>query len=184
MLLSPFDQHWILNSFYLMNSENPIMTTKILMVCLGNICRSPLAEGILRSKVDPKKIVVDSAGTGDYHIGSKPDPRSIAIAHKNGLDITGQRCRQFRLQDFKEFDLIYAMDRSNYKNIVRLASDTQGIDKVKLIMQEVDLGITEVPDPYYDEEDGFETVYYLLDTACTAIAEKTGAIKIARDGKR
>lgn len=153
------------------------MTTKILMVCLGNICRSPLAEGILKSKVDPNKIVVDSAGTGDYHIGNKPDLRSIAIAFKNGIDITDQRCRQFRTKDFKEFDLIYVMDRNNYKNIVRLARDKQDIDKVKLIMQEVDLGITEVPDPYYDEDDGFETVYYLLDTACNAIAKKLNTVK-------
>ncbi len=137
-----------------------------------NICRSPLAEGILKSKVDSKKIQVDSAGTGNYHIGGKPDPRSIAVAFKNGIDITDQRCRQFHARDFKEFDIIYAMDRSNYDNIVQLASDQQDIDKVKLLMQEVEMGISEVPDPYHEEEEDFETVYYLLDTACTAVAKR------------
>ncbi len=142
------------------------------MVCLGNICRSPLAEGILKSKVDSKSIQVDSAGTGNYHIGKKPDPRSIAVARKNGIDISGQRCRQFNVEDFKEFDLIYAMDRWNYENIVQLATDKQDKDKVKLLMEEVDMGISEVPDPYHEEADSFETVYYLLDTACNAIAQR------------
>lgn len=147
------------------------------MVCLGNICRSPLAEGILKSKVDSKNIYVDSAGTGNYHIGNKPDPRSIAVAYKNGIDISGQRCRQFNAKDFREFDLIYAMDRWNYENIVQLATDKEDFDKVKLLMQEVDMGITEVPDPYHEEADGFETVYYLLDTACNAIAQRLQPIK-------
>lgn len=94
---------------------------KILMVCLGNICRSPLAEGILQSKLSPENFTVDSAGTASYHIGKLPDPRSIAVAKKNNIDITHQRCRQFTKNDFDVFDYIYAMDVSNYKNIIRLA---------------------------------------------------------------
>ncbi|MCG2461090.1 low molecular weight phosphotyrosine protein phosphatase [Flavobacteriaceae bacterium F89] len=148
------------------------MATKILMVCLGNICRSPLAEGILKSKADPKNIQVDSAGTGNYHIGNPPDSRSIAVAYRNGIDISAQRCRQFHPRDFKEFDLIYAMDRKNFENIVQLAEDKQDMAKVRLLMQEVDMGITEVPDPYDGEADDFETVYYLIDTACGAIAKR------------
>ena len=97
--------------------------TKILMVCLGNICRSPLAEGILQSKLDNNLFVVDSAGTSNYHIGNKPDPRSIAIAKKKGIDITKQQARQFVKQDFLDFDIIYAMDNSNYNNIIALAEN-------------------------------------------------------------
>lgn len=141
------------------------------MVCLGNICRSPLAEGILKSKVDPDTVYVDSAGTGGYHIGNPPDPRSIEVARNHGLDIEKQRCRQFSSADFENFDLIYAMDRSNYANIVALASSPTEKDKVKLLLEEVELSTKEVPDPYWDD-DGFEKVYQLIDTACDAIAKK------------
>lgn len=148
------------------------MKTNILMVCLGNICRSPLAEGVLESKVNPHAVFVDSAGTGGYHIGKPPDPRSIAVARKFGLDIEKQRCRKFRLADFGKFDVIYAMDQSNYDNILALAQNDTHIEKVKLLLEEVDLPEKEVPDPYYDEEDGFEQVYRLINTACEAIAAK------------
>ena len=147
------------------------MKTNVLMVCLGNICRSPLAEGILKSKVDPDTVYVDSAGTGGYHIGNSPDPRSIEVARNHGLDIEKQRCRQFSSADFENFDLIYAMDRSNYANIVALASSPTEKDKVKLLLEEVELSTKEVPDPYWDD-DGFEKVYHLIDTACDAIAKK------------
>ena len=147
------------------------MKTNVLMVCLGNICRSPLAEGILKSKVDPDTVYVDSAGTGGYHIGNSPDPRSIEVARNHGLDIEKQRCRQFSSADFENFDLIYAMDRSNYANIVALASSPTEKDKVKLLLEEVELSTKEVPDPYWDD-DGFEKVYQLIDTACDAIAKK------------
>ncbi|WP_209399948.1 low molecular weight protein-tyrosine-phosphatase [Pseudozobellia sp. WGM2] len=147
------------------------MKTNVLMVCLGNICRSPLAEGILKSKVDPDTVYIDSAGTGGYHIGNPPDPRSIAIARNHGLDIAKQRCRQFSSADFENFDVIYAMDRSNYANIIALASSPTEKEKVKLLLEEVELSTKEVPDPYWDD-DGFEKVYQLIDTACDAIAKK------------
>lgn len=142
------------------------------MVCLGNICRSPLAEGILASKVDPDTVFVDSAGTGGFHVGKPPDRRSVAVARKYGLDISHQRCRQFSKADFKAFDLIYVMDRSNFSNVARLASTTEEAQKVKLLLEEAPLGISEVPDPYYGEADGFEEVYQMIDRACEAIAKK------------
>ncbi|MEM9141403.1 MAG: low molecular weight protein-tyrosine-phosphatase [Bacteroidota bacterium] len=146
------------------------MPTKILMVCLGNICRSPLAEGILRSKVDPEHIFVDSAGTGGYHIGNPPDPRSIAVAKKFGLDISRQRCRKFTKEDFDQFDIIYAMDRSNYDHLVAMARNTADREKVKMLLDEVHGKTREVPDPYYGPGDGFEHVFRLIDGACTQIA--------------
>ena len=110
------------------------MPQKILMVCLGNICRSPLAEGILQSKLPKDKFIVDSAGTGEWHVGKQPDARSIAIADKKGLNISGQRGRQFRTQDFKDFDYIYVMDGSNYNDVLRRAKNDEEKNKVKLIL--------------------------------------------------
>ena len=94
------------------------------MVCLGNICRSPLAEGILQSKVNDDKVFVDSAGTAAYHVGELPDKRSIEVARKYGIDLTNQRARKFTSKDFTEFDSIYAMDKENYHNVLSLATDT------------------------------------------------------------
>ena len=148
------------------------MPFKVLMVCLGNICRSPLAEGILTDKVDPEKIIVDSAGTAGYHVGNSPDPRSIAVAHKYGINIKEQRCRKFTREDFKAFDRIYAMDRSNYSNIVQLAKTPEEKNKVSLLMAVRKAGELEVPDPYYDADDGFETVYHMINEACTLIAKE------------
>ncbi|WP_091869723.1 low molecular weight protein-tyrosine-phosphatase [Pricia antarctica] len=148
------------------------MRYKVLMVCLGNICRSPLAEGILKSKVNPEAVFVDSAGTGGFHVGNAPDPRSIAVARKYGLNIEKQRCRKFQVPDFQKFDVIYVMDKTNYDNIVALAQNNTDIQKVKLLLEEVDLPEKQVPDPYYDEEDGFEHVYHLIDQACDAIVKK------------
>ncbi|WP_298476560.1 low molecular weight protein-tyrosine-phosphatase [uncultured Maribacter sp.] len=148
------------------------MKTKILMVCLGNICRSPLAEGILKSKVNSEQIFVDSAGTAGYHVGNMPDIRSIAVAQKYGIDIHQQKCRKFSFKDFQEFDIIYAMDKSNYKNIIALTSNKKDIAKVKLLLSESNTEITEVPDPYYDKDEGFEHVFQLIDKACNAIAKK------------
>lgn len=142
------------------------------MVCLGNICRSPLAEGILQSKVDPDNVFVDSAGTAGYHVGNPPDERSIAVAHKYGLNIKNQKCRKFSEEDFMEFDHIYVMDRSNFSDIASLAKNQEEASKVKLLLSEVELGIREVPDPYYGGADGFENVYQMIDSACEAIAKK------------
>ena len=100
------------------------------MVCLGNICRSPLAEGILKHKTKNLDVVVDSAGTASYHVGSLPDSRSIEIANKNGIDLTDQRARQFSEKDFDDFDKIYAMDTNNYSNIISLARNQSDRDKV------------------------------------------------------
>lgn len=146
--------------------------TRILMVCLGNICRSPLAEGILKSKLPQHSFYIDSAGTGNYHVGSQPDLRSIAVAKKHGIDITSQRARQFSFLDFEAFDHIYVMDDSNYQNVVNLSSNQTEINKVELILDALnDNNLVNVPDPYYDD-DGFEQVYQMLDKACTIIAKK------------
>ena len=147
------------------------MKTKILMVCLGNICRSPLAEGILASKLSSDNFTVDSAGTGDYHIGKKPDSRSIEIAKLNGLDISKQKAKQFTAQDFIDYDYIFAMDNSNYQNILALAPNLKAKEKVKLILNELfENENADVPDPYFGLENGFEIVYNMLDEVCDKIA--------------
>ena len=105
------------------------------MVCLGNICRSPLAEGILKSKIDSNNIFVDSAGTGHWHIGKKPDPRSIEVAKKHQLDITDQRARQFSKQDFEDFDYIFVMDNANKKDTLSMARNDSDKEKIYLIFQ-------------------------------------------------
>ncbi len=148
------------------------MATRILMVCLGNICRSPLAEGILKSKVDPNKVFIDSAGTSSYHIGNPPDKRSIKVAAKYGIDISMQRCRQFDIEDFSNFDFIYAMDLNNFKTIIALTSNENSKYKVQLIMGKTNADSIDIPDPYYQGSDGFEHVYKMLDTACDRIARE------------
>lgn len=149
------------------------MKTRILMVCLGNICRSPLAEGILKSKIDPEKIYVDSAGTSNYHINECPDTRSIDIARENNLDISSQRGRQFSAEDFDKFDKIYVMDMSNYYDVLSLARNEEDKKKVSLILNEIFPGENvEVPDPYHGGADGFKKVYDMLDEACEVIAQK------------
>ena len=149
------------------------MKAKILMICLGNICRSPLAEGILQSKLPQTDYLVDSAGTGDWHQGEQPDKRSVKIAEKYGIDISSQRARQFLVKDFDEFDYIYVMDSSNYKNVIALAPNQGAKTKVKMIMEELlEHENPNVPDPYYGGNDGFENVYQMLDKVCSEIAKK------------
>jgi protein-tyrosine phosphatase len=146
---------------------------KILMVCLGNICRSPLAQGLLESKVNESKVYIDSAGTAAYHVGNSPDQRSIEVAKKYGIHINDQRARKFVIEDFEEFSIIYAMDESNYQNILKLARNKEDENKVKMILNEVYPGKNlSIPDPYYGGNQGFENVYNMLDKACEIIADR------------
>ncbi|AOZ99934.1 low molecular weight protein-tyrosine-phosphatase [Flavobacterium commune] len=152
------------------------MSVKILMVCLGNICRSPLAEGILASKLPKDKFFVDSAGTGAWHSGNQPDARSIAVAKKHQLDISTQRARLFKVEDFETFDYIYVMDKSNFRDVIRLAKNDEQKEKVEIILNELYPNENvDVPDPYYGISNGFEMVFQMLDEACEIIASKLKA---------
>ncbi len=146
--------------------------TRVLMVCLGNICRSPLAHGILQSKLPSDGFHVDSAGTGNYHIGEQPDKRAVAVAKQYGIDISTQQCRQFQVSDFENFDIIFVMDASNFSNVVKMARNPNDIAKVKLILENDSCTLSEVPDPYYGDQKDFELAFNLLDKACDAIASK------------
>lgn len=141
---------------------------KILMVCLGNICRSPLAHGIMENLVKEKGLdwEVDSAGTGDWHVGQAPDRRSIAIARKYGLDISEQCCRQFTIQDFDDYDRIFVMDRMNLRDVLNLSRDEEDRAKIRLLLDK-----EEVPDPYY-EDSQFDPVFRMIENGCQAILEK------------
>lgn len=145
------------------------------MVCLGNICRSPVADGLMQSKIDKYNLdaIVDSAGTADYHVGRHPDERSISHARKNGIDISKLTARQFTVDDFDAFDHIYAMDTSNFRNVMNLARNEKDMAKVDLLMNSVHPGKNiSVPDPYYGGDAGFDTVFSMVDEACEAIAKK------------
>lgn len=143
------------------------------MVCLGNICRSPLAEGILKSKLPQDEFIVDSAGTANYHVGSPPDRRSVAVANNYGIKINNLRGRQFEASDFDRFDYIYVMDSSNLSNVLSLARNEADIAKVNMILNEIYPGENfDVPDPYYGGNQGFENVYNMLNEACDIIAKK------------
>ena len=147
---------------------------RILMVCLGNICRSPLAEGIMQSKIDNYQLdwEVASAGTGSYHAGNPPDSRSIQVALKYNIDISQQRARQFQSSDFGYYDHIFVMDSSNYQNVYKLASNSSDEEKIELIMNMIEPKRNiNVPDPYWGEH-GFEKVYNMLDKATDAIMAK------------
>jgi protein-tyrosine phosphatase len=138
---------------------------KILMVCLGNICRSPLAEGILAHKTQHLDITIESAGTAGYHIGKLPDSRSIEIANKYEIDISNQKARQFSRADFDEFDIIYAMDTNT-----SLAENQNERNKIRMILNEINPeSFDSVPDPYYGGDNGFQLVYNMLDKACNKI---------------
>lgn len=139
----------------------------VLMVCLGNICRSPLAHGIFQNLVVDQNIKVDSAGTANYHTGAAPDPRSIEIATIHGIDISRQKARQFVVEDFDQFDYIYVMDYSNQQNVLRLARNDQDRAKVHLL-----LGDAEVEDPYYGGKEGFSVVFNKIQKACQHILEQ------------
>ena len=145
------------------------------MVCLGNICRSPLADGILRFKAKRENLdwVIDSAGTYSGHQGENPDPRAIAVAKKYGVDISYLVARPFSKMDFDEFDKIYVMDSSNYRDVLKLASDELDEQKVEMIMNVVNPGNNQpVPDPYFGGDEGFDEVFKMLDKACEKIIQQ------------
>ncbi len=145
---------------------------KILMVCLGNICRSPLAEEILAHKTKQLDIEVDSAGTAAYHVGKLPDKRSIEIADNYNINLRNQRARQFSRSDFDKFDIIYAMDTNNLAHLISLAETEKERKKIRLILNEINPGACEsVPDPYYGGENGFKNVYNMLNEACDKIVQ-------------
>lgn len=138
------------------------------MVCLGNICRSPLAEGVMQHLADKHGLGwhIDSAGTGGWHVGEGPDRRSVRAAQNNGIDISKQICRKFRKSDFDEFDHIFVMDKNNYADVLAMAPDEVAANKVKLL-----LGNMEVPDPYYDDNQ-FQPVFELINLGCEDIIKK------------
>ena len=147
----------------------------ILMVCLGNICRSPMADGLLRKKVKDNAldVFVDSAGTGDYHVGEAPDKRMRETASAKQYPIDELRARQFTKTDFQEFDRIYVMDKSNRDNVLRLAQSPEDRQKVKLILDELyPREGREVPDPYFGGQKGFEDVFQMLDLVTDKIIKQ------------
>jgi len=141
---------------------------KILMVCLGNICRSPLAHGVMEHLAKENKLdwEIDSAGTGNWHVGEGPDRRSVRTAREHGIDISGQVCRLFRVSDFDTYDHIFVMDKSNLADILAMARNEEDIKKVRLL-----LGDKIVPDPYYDDSQ-FEPVFQMIEEGCKEIIKK------------
>ncbi|PKP15289.1 MAG: protein-tyrosine-phosphatase [Bacteroidetes bacterium HGW-Bacteroidetes-23] len=151
--------------------------TRILFVCLGNICRSPSAEGVFASRLQQsalaQQVQIDSAGTGHWHVGNPPDKRSILTAEKNGIDITNQRGKLFKPSFFKEYDYIYVMDTNNYADVIKMAKNEDEKMKVQLILDELFPGENvDVPDPYQGIQSNFDQVFEMLDEACDSIANK------------
>jgi len=148
---------------------------KILMVCLGNICRSPMAEGILRKKAESRELnlIVDSAGTGGWHVGQHPDKRAIQTAKEFGVDISRLTGRQFSEKDFDLFDRIYVMDASNYADVLAMTRNEQDRLKVDYLLNASSPGSSkDIPDPYYGGEDGFVKVFRMMDKACDGIIKE------------
>ncbi|MDE5555496.1 MAG: low molecular weight phosphotyrosine protein phosphatase [Muribaculaceae bacterium] len=144
---------------------------KILFVCLGNICRSPAAEGVMKAVVeennDSARFEIDSAGTGNYHIGDLPDRRMRVHAQRRGYNLT-HRCRQVTPSDFEDFDIIVAMDESNRRNLQRIAPTIEDEKKIIMMADFADIATRydHIPDPYYEGAEGFELVLDLLESAC------------------
>jgi len=158
------------------------MNKRILIVCKGNICRSPLAHGLLDKKVVEYNLpwTIDSAGTGHWHIGKLPDERSIQVGAENDLDITYQRARQFSAEDFSLFDLIYVMDKQNYAKLKEMAPRVSDMDKVDLMMNEMTPGQDQdVPDPFHNGVANFYRVYKTLDEVTDCMIEKALAKSMA-----
>jgi protein-tyrosine phosphatase len=145
---------------------------KILFVCLGNICRSPLAEGILKKKFEAYDLggYIHSAGFEPYHEGQHPDPRSVSTAKNHNIDISNKVARLFSVNDFNIYDKIFVMDAMNHADVMRVARDDEDKQKVDYLLNLVDPGAdNEVPDPYYGGADGFDKVYEMMDLACDQI---------------
>jgi len=136
------------------------------MVCLGNICRSPLAEGIMRKRTNKQDFLIDSAGTANYHQGAAPDHRSIAIAALHNIDISKQQARQLTPADIDAFDHILVMDEENLSNALALCTSAAQRDKIALITTASEVDALRIPDPYYGGDDGFAHVYELLHDCC------------------
>lgn len=148
---------------------------KILMVCMGNICRSPIAHGLLLHKCEQIGLnwEIDSAGTSNWHEGELPNPKSIAVMKQNGIDITQQRSRPICKEDLAHYDLLFVMDGSNFEEVVNMANNESEIAKVKWILNEVSPGLNRaVPDPYGHSEKEYQEVYTLLDEATDKIIER------------
>jgi protein-tyrosine phosphatase len=156
-------------------SAKPI--NSILFVCLGNICRSPLAEGVFRAvwaeRGWGRHMLLDSAATSGWEVGSAPDPRSIAVAMRHGIDISGQRSRKVTPQDFSRFDLILGMDRSNVTDLKALAPAAR--NRVELFLEFAHGHERDVPDPYYDGPEAFAAVYRMVREASEALATRLAA---------
>lgn len=161
-------------------SAKPI--NSILFVCLGNICRSPLAEGVLRTVLAERglDVLLDSAATSGWEVGSAPDPRSIAVAGRHGIDISGQMARKVTAEDFHRFDLILGMDRSNVRDLRALAPAAMR-DRVHLFLEFADGNARDVPDPYYDGPDAFASVYRMIREASETLASRLAARASAPD---
>lgn len=146
----------------------------VLMVCLGNICRSPMAEGILKAKALKHNIIinVDSAGFEPFHVGDPPDIRAAQTALKHGIDISTQKARLFKYSDFKKFDKIFVMDNNNYSDVLNVAKTEDDKNKVDFILNLITPSKNiPVPDPYYGGLNGFENVFNLIDAACDKLIE-------------
>ncbi len=163
----------ILHFFVLLLIAYYSLLMKILVVCLGNICRSPLGEGILKSKL-PENFVVDSVGTISMHEGNKPDERSIEIAKNHGIDISKQRSRPITKADLENFDHIYCMDLSVYEDVISMAKNEEQRKKISLFLEAAGNNgeNDEVPDPYWGTLADFENVYQMIDEASSKIAQK------------
>jgi protein-tyrosine phosphatase len=146
------------------------MTTSVLYVCLGNICRSPTAEGVLRQLAGNRDLLIDSAGTGAWHVGDPPDPRAIAEARRRSIDISGLRARQVRAEDFHIFDHVLAMDSSNIATLKRICPSASKADLRLCLSDASELGETDVPDPYYDN--GFDRAYELIEAAAKGLLQR------------
>lgn len=144
------------------------------MVCLGNICRSPIAEGVLKHKFQQKNIeaIVDSAATGSWHVGEQPDYRAYSVSKKNGIDISQQKGRQIDKKDFDKYDRIFVMDREIRDNVMKVARNNEDKRKVDYLMNVLDKDSNRpVPDPYFGGQEGFENVFAMIDEACEKICE-------------